>query len=409
MVSPKLCIRCKGKLLCGLKSCPILEKHDFIERTPALKGTSFSGNSPPSIFVSWKGYPKVSIAPLSPPFLEDTSLLDMPERWFGLPQEKIISMRQQLIRPRKSVNAAAASNPSYDLIEIQELSMAVDPVAVGIDLKKKISTDFSFDEGVAPMGPSAPLKSFSLEENPHIPKKIDYLVSDTNVKSQTALMELYDSGIEISRLHKLLSAGTLGVKKNRRLVPTRWAITAVDNNISKEIINENVKGFQQINEFELFHSNYLDNNFWILLIPGSWAFEQIECWLPGGTWAVNASAPILSQDFEFYGGMKGYASNVEGAYYAARLAVAEYLTLRKRQAACIVFREIGSDYKIPLGVWQIRENVRNAFYKKPLSFSSLSLALTFLSKKLKVSIKDYEKQSKLIDYLKNQKTLAQWS
>ncbi len=409
MISPKLCIKCKGKLLCGLKSCPILEKQNFFKSSAnTIKGTNFSGNSPPSVFVGWKSYPKVSIAPLSPPILNDTSLLDSPERWFGLPQERIISMRQQLIRPNKMIDATEASNPSYGLVEIQELAMSSEPVTVNIDLSKKLSPNLLFDEGVAPMGPVGFLKKFSLEGNPKIPKKVDYLVSDTNAKSKTAMLELYSSGIPVNSLHKLLSAGTLGVKKKRKLVPTRWAITAVDSNISGEIIDEKVKGFQQISEFMLFHSNYLDNDFWVLLVPGSWAFEQLECWLPGGSWAVNAKSFTIIQDHEFYGGRKTYASNTEGAYYAARLAVAEYLALKKRQAAVIVFREIGKDYKVPLGVWQIRENVRHALQGKPLSFSSLSLSLSFLSRKLKIPMRDYNKTSRLLDHLKHQRTLSQW-
>ncbi len=409
MISPKLCIRCKGKLLCGLQRCPILEKHAFFKKADSpIKGTSFTGNSPPSVFVSWKNYPSISIAPLSPPIVEDTSLFDAPEKWFGLSQERIIEMRQQLIRPNKRVQAGEARNPSYSLIEMQELAMSLDSVLISVDLRRRLFPRLSFDEGVAPMGPSGLLKEFSLQENPKIPPKIDYLVSDTNAKAQTALMELYNSGIAVSSLHKLLSAGTLGVKKNRKLVPTRWSITAVDSNISKELIEEKIMGFQQLAEFQLFHSNYLDNNFWVLLLPSSWAFEQLECWLPGGSWAVNASSATIIQDHEFYAGRKSYASNVEGAYYAARLAVAEHLVERKRQAACIIFREIGSNYVLPLGVWQIRENVRNALQQKPLSFSSLSLTLAFLSKKLKVPIKKYEKESKLIDYFRNQKTIKNW-
>jgi hypothetical protein len=407
MISPKLCIRCKGKLLCGLKTCPILEKQNFFKGADSLvKGTSFSGNSPPSVFVSWKNYPKINIAPLSPPTLEDTAIMDSPEKWFGLPQERIVSMRQQLIRPNKSIFATEASNPSYELIEIQELAMSSSPVTVNVDLKKKISPNISFDQGVAPMGPVGLLKKFSVEDNPSIPQKVDYLVSDTDAKSQTALMELYGAGIPVSYLHKILSAGTLGVKKNRRLVPTRWSITAVDSNISKELVNEKVKHFQQIGEFQLFHSNYLDNDFWVLLIPGSWAFEQLECWLPGGSWAANASTATIIQDHEFYSGRTTYASNTEGAYYAARLAVAEHLVSKNRQAAAIVFREIGSDYKIPLGVWQIRENVRHALQQKFLSFSSIQLALSFLSKKLKIPIKDYHKESKLLDHFKHQRRLS---
>ncbi|MDO8624526.1 MAG: hypothetical protein Q7R47_00430, partial [Candidatus Diapherotrites archaeon] len=47
--------------------------------------------------------------------------------------------------------------------------------------------------------------------NPKIPKKADYLSSDTAVKSNTAVRELYDDGLPVHYLYKILSAGTLGV------------------------------------------------------------------------------------------------------------------------------------------------------------------------------------------------------
>jgi hypothetical protein len=410
MISPKLCIKCKGKLLCGLSYCPILKKHSTQNRVVSnIRGKEFVGSSPPSLFVSWNNYPKVEIAPLSPTEVMDSSLFDTPEEWFGLPQEQIISFREQLLRSNKPVNVNEASNPSYDLAEMQELVMTTKPTAIGITLKKRPLPSLSFHESIAPHGPSGELLKMGFEENPSIPKKIDYAVSDTDLKSQEAIMRLYDYGFNVSRLYKLLSAGTLGIGKNRRLVPTRWSITAVDSNISKELVEEKVKGFQEISQCELYHSNYLDNDFWVLLLPKPWSFEQLEAWLPGGTWAANAKQAHIIQDHELYRGRTKYASNVEGAYYSARLAVAEHLVKRKRQAAAIVFREIGSGYEIPLGVWQIRENVRNALNQKPLTFSTLSLSLAFLGRKLRIPVQRYKRESRLLDFLEKQKTIRDFA
>ncbi|MCX6799137.1 MAG: Nre family DNA repair protein [Candidatus Diapherotrites archaeon] len=407
MISAEQCIRCKGRFFCGMRTCPILEKFEMQKSVVAnIVGDSFTGSSPPGLFVGWHGYPKVSIGPLSPTEVCDSLLLDMPERWFGLPPEQIISFRQRLVRGSKSIDATAAAKPSYELAEMQELVMSIAPTAIEVKLKGKPSPRLSFHESIAPIGPSAPLASMSLQENPSVPRKIDSAVSDTDLKANDALLRLYDAGFPVSTLHKLLSAGTLGVGKNRRLVPTRWSITAVDSNISEALVEEKVKQFPQISEVQLFHSNYLDNDFWVLLVPSAWAFEQLECWLPGASWALNATQAHLVHDHEFYGGRTTYASNVEGAYYSARLAVAEFLAKEKRQAAAIVFREIGEGYQIPLGVWQIRENVRNALGKQPLRFGSLALALEFLRKKLRVPMERYKKESTLIDALLHQKRIT---
>ncbi|MDP2973828.1 MAG: Nre family DNA repair protein [Candidatus Diapherotrites archaeon] len=410
MISPELCIRCKGKLLCGLSYCQILRKYGEQSRVVAeIKGNRFTGSSPPSIFVSWGNYPNVQIAPLSPTTVMDSSLFDSPEKWFGLPPEQIVSFREQLLRSNKRINVNAASKPSYDLFEMQQLVMAAKPTAIDVQLERKPVPFLSFHESVAPLGPSAPLVEMHLEENPKINRKVDKAVADTDLKANDALFFLYDAGFPISTLQKLLSAGTLGIGKNRKFVPTRWSIVATDSNISQHLVEEKVKQHQQISEFQLFHSNYLDNDFWVLLAPSVWGFEQLECWLPGATWAQNAKEASITQDHEFFEGRKDYASNVEGAYYSARLAVAEHLAAKKRQAAAIVFREIGEGYSIPLGVWQIRENVRNALQQKPISFSSLPLALSFLSKKLRIPIRRYKKESALLDRLLHQRTLPQFS
>ncbi len=394
MISPKQCIKCKGKLLCGLSYCPILEKHSVHKRiTSQIKGKNFSSNSPPGLFVSWHSFPKVLVAPLSSPLLEgNTEMLDLPEKWFGLPAKRIIEFRESLLRSTKKISASEASNPGTELQSIQELTLSSTPLQVEISLLKKPSLEMSFNNTIAPLGPKAPLKKLSLSENPKIPKKVDYLVSDIDVKASTAVLELFNAGFPVSFLYKILSAGTLGVQKARRIVPTRWAITAIDSTVSKALIEEKIKFFKQIGEIQLFHSNYLDNSFYVLLYPSEWSFEQLECYLPGSSWALQAKEHHIIQDHEFYGGRKNYASNVEGAYYAARLAVAEHLLEKKRQASAIVFREIGPGYNIPLGVWQVRENVRNALKQKPLVFFDFG--------------EQYEKESKLIDKLKHQKKLS---
>jgi len=349
----------------------------------------------------------VEIAPLSPTEVFDSGMLDAPEKWFGLPQEDIIGYRQQLLRSNKRVDVQDAAKPSYELVEMQELVMANDPTAIDVKLKKAPKPSLSFHESAAPHGPSAPLIKMRLDENPSIPKKIDKVVSDIDLKSSEGLVYLYETGFPVSRLSKLLSAGTMGIGKNRKFTPTRWSLVATDDTISKALIDE-IKNFQQLGEVQLFSSNYLGNRFFILLIPGAWAFENLETWIPGSVWyqEKDANKIYIVQDHEFYSGRKTYASNIEGAYYAARLSVCEHLQKIRRQATALVFREITPEYQLGLGVWIIRETAKNALSKKPLAFSSLSLALAFVERKLQTPFKLWKRQSKLLDFLQNQKRLS---
>ncbi|MDD5148254.1 MAG: hypothetical protein PHH08_02205, partial [Candidatus ainarchaeum sp.] len=231
MLDSSLCIKCKGKLLCGLSKCPVLEKYSALRRTTSqISGKEFSGSSPPSVFVSWKNYPNVSIAPLAPPVIgEKNFFLDAPEKWFGLPLEKIVSMREQLIQSNTKISVETAANPTRELASLQEIAMSIKPVDLEVELKHKPIPRLSFHESIAPIGPIGELEKFSLISNPNIPQKIDYLVSDTAVKSNTAVLELYDAGFPVSTLSKLLSAGLLGIKKNRKFVPTRWSLTSIDD------------------------------------------------------------------------------------------------------------------------------------------------------------------------------------
>ncbi|MDD5163829.1 MAG: Nre family DNA repair protein [Candidatus ainarchaeum sp.] len=410
MLNSSLCIRCKGKLLCGLSKCPVLEKYNSLRKTTAqISGKEFSGSSPPSIFVSWKNYPNVSIAPLAPPVIDEKNFFfDAPEQWFGMRLEKIVSMREQLIQSNSRISVEEAANPSRELGALQEIAMSIKPVDLEVELKHRPIPRLSFHESIAPIGPIGELEKFSMISNPSIPQKIDYLVSDIDAKSTVAMQELYSSGFAVSTIYKLLSAGVLGVKKNRRLVPTRFAITAIDDNLGKDLI-EKIKEFPKISEFQLFHSNYLDNDFWVLLIPSAWSFENLECWLPGGVWTEKAKKFHIVQDHEFYNGRKTYASNITGAYYSARLGVLEHLAKEKKQASAVVFREIGQGYSQPLGVWLIRQTVREAFSKKPLIFYESGMVLEYLKRKLKVPIKFWVKQSVLFDTLFHQKTLRDFT
>jgi len=49
-------------------------------------------------------------------------------------------------------------------------------------------------------------------------------------------------------IRRIFSAGLLSQKSNRRFVPTRWSITAVDDIFSKALIKE-IKKFQEIDDF----------------------------------------------------------------------------------------------------------------------------------------------------------------
>jgi hypothetical protein len=51
---------------------------------------------------------------------------------------------------------------------------------------------------------------------------------------------------------------------------------------------------------------------------------------------------------------------------------------------------------MPVGVWQVRENVRNAMRHKPLIFNTLNEALQRIANQFSIQLKIWIKESQLI-------------
>ena len=83
----------------------------------------------------------------------------------------------------------------------------------------------------APTGPNGSLIKAKITSNSKIHTKVDKVVSDIDLKSVDAMVYLHKNDFDENFLSKILSIGTLGIKKNRKLVPTRWGITAVDDTL----------------------------------------------------------------------------------------------------------------------------------------------------------------------------------
>ncbi len=423
-----ICLRCKGaRLLCGKKSCPILLKKSVLkslvpfEFDKTMRDVEVFGASPPGFFVGRFNYPKVYIGPLVPYqdfkldlVINDNYILDAPELWFGKQMAEIVKYRSCLIRNNfiTNVRIGRTSRKNTPPLKIQklldtsqELAMAARPVDTETKLEK-MNLRMMMDNHAPPIGPTGITEKITITENVKIHPKVDYCVSDTDLKATDAISEyLYFKGhVPQSTIKRVFSAGLIGQKKNRRLVPTRWSITAVDDIISKALIKE-IKKFPEINDYRIFESSYLDNHFRILLFPGKFTYEMNEVWAAKSLWNPTSN-PQIATDFEFYKGRKNYASNITGAYYAARKEVCEYLYKIGRQARVLIFREVRGGYVVPLGVWVIRETVKNAMENiNPLIIDNFNDSIKKMAEGMMVDFKHWKKSSKLINFIKTQKTI----
>ena len=226
-----------------------------------------------------------------------------------------------------------------------------------------------------------------LEDNPKVPKAVDKATSDTDLKAVGGIMEMFEGGVHQQQMTRLLSVGLLGEQRNRRLVPTKWSITAVDDIVGKEL-HKQVLRLPWINDYWVFVDHALGNTVALLFLPSGWQFEAMESWLGG------LNPPIIT-DNEWFRGRKDYASSVVGAYYATRLPALQHLRKIGRQAGVIVFMEIDPQLWVPLGVWRFREIARRALQSHPKKFSSLDEALNEIGKHLRNPIERWLKASNL--------------
>lgn len=341
-MDPDLCIKCRGiKLLCGLDRCPYI---DYSYLMPKISN-EYKGISPPDIFVGHHGYPKVLITALS-------SNGEVPLNLFPMDLDSILRYRGSLYR----VGEVQRVDKGSKLIEkIQEISLS--EIKLGIDAEYyKVIGDFTIDHIHTPLGPRLYAKRIDLVENPIVPNIVERVYGDYDFKADKAIYYLYKNNLPYEYLRRLFSAGILGLKVERRIVPTRWAITAVDDIIGKKLIDE-IKQNEDLDSPIYAHGNYMWNDFFILIMPGEWGFEMIENWYGRNLFSREM---VEKGDYETFFGRRGYASNVTGAYYAARLGILEYLKSIGKRGSAIVYRVIGMEYRIPLGVWIIRETVREA-------------------------------------------------
>ncbi|WP_333787100.1 Nre family DNA repair protein [Methanomethylovorans sp.] len=403
-MSHNQCVQCKGRGFCGRPVCPILEKFKSIESSVITsKGaTSIFGASPPAVFIGRHDYPSVMSGPMVPPGMggDESSILEDPKQLLSMGIGDIIAARSRLVRAGARMHVKDAADPKDPLLlKSQELALSITPVDTEAWFNKPLSNRLKFDSVMTPMGPSGDLKDLDITENPHVPKKVDYLVYDDDALAKDAVSELISSNISQDHITRLLSIGLLG--KERKLVPTRWSITAVDDMLGKDLLHS-VRDHPQISDIMLFSGGAFGNHFEILLIPRVFSYELIEIWMPRAVWSGDST--WIGADGEGMDGKKGYSS-LAGGYYAARLGALEYLNGISRQATVFMVREITPDYWAPLGVWVVREAARNALQNPPQRFESIGAALADMSSRLQTPIEAWGPKASLIRELKCQRTL----
>ncbi|MDX1532990.1 MAG: Nre family DNA repair protein [Nitrosopumilaceae archaeon] len=352
---------------------------------------NISGSSPPSVFVGSYSYPKVNVGPMVPPIHGDTTLLDSPEKWIGKTLEDIVNYRLNLVR---GIQKVSVNNPTGRYIEnLQDVAMSTRPTDSDIQFEKPTAPITLIDGHSAPFGPIGEIKKAKFSNAP-AERQIEKVYYDKDLKASDAVLKLYNNGIDISKIQKCFSIGMMGHK--RKLVPTRWSITATDDIISQSLIDQ-ILDAPKIDSHKVFFFEHMGNLFSVILFPHRWLYEMTEAWYSNGVLGFGS-------DHEDARGIN-HPPAIAGAYYAAKLAVGEYLVKNKIQAGVLILREIRPEYAIPVGVWQIREGVRAAMKERPIITESFEHSLNVACKPLSISKQEWLSKGVILKLMK-QKTLS---
>jgi hypothetical protein len=331
--------------------------------------------------------------------------MDTPELWGGMSIDEIVDFRFQLVRGKYLTNI---KNFDGKIIErTREIALAEESPEAEVEFKSKPAGRIILNDEVQPFGPSASMIKLDVGSY-RFDSKVEKAFYDTDLKAKEAVINLYNDKVLVSKIQKAFSVGAFGLERNRKFVPTRFSITAVDSTISEHLM-EKVKSYPLTNEYLIYEDIYLGNRWIILMIPREWCYEMVEAWYPKTVWNPNGKETVMFSDYEFYDGRKDYAS-IGGCYYSGRLAVSEQLNKDGRQSGVVILREAHPEYIMPMGVFVVREGVRKTLKNEPLRFNSLKESLNYISKKLEIPRKEWIKhsvvlrdtlhQKRIIDFIK---------
>lgn len=349
-------------------------------------GRELEGSTPPSIFIGSWNYPKVYAGPMIAPLQGDTAIMDTPESW--IPQDKsqddIIGYRMNLVRGKQRVGVEDLENNFVE--KLRDISLASASIGSEAEFGSK-PRGLSFSEESTPHGPSALIQKFDID-NVKWDHQLEKVYYDDDLRAADALTNLHSKGVPFSRVQKAFSIGAMGVGRKRRLVPTKWSITACDSTIADSLLHD-VRYYDILDVHRVYEFKSLNNYYVVILLPTEWQYEWMEAFLH-----VLGKEELIFSDHEYNAGKKGY-SIVGGCYYTCKMAVLEALVREKIQAGVIVLREAYNGY-VPLGVFNVRENVRNAMTQPAREFEDMKKALDYVSTKLKLPVEHFIKQSTLL-------------
>ncbi len=353
----------------------------------------------PGVFVSRFNYPNVNagfVVPIDSD--KDSFKFDSPKFWFenNVSLNNILEYRINTFNFSSDVNVKFFSkSKNLELLQLSTISRK--PSFLNVNFSKyKIL--FKPHREIVPFGGSAVLKKVSENENIKLEKHASKVFYDVDFKAEDAVLYLnkfYDE----HNIINMFSSAVLGVKEQRKFVPTRWSITAVDSIISKNFSGK-IKSFDNYDFNLLFFDSegYMGNFYYVIVFKGPLMYELFE---------VDLDNNQVWYDYELTFGRNSYPDSTVGGYFASKNSIVKKLFDLNIKGSILVFRII-KGYNVPLGVWVVRKAVEKVMDNK-VEFEDKNVLLRFVVSHVKkyfgFDISSFVKKSKVLDFLDKQKSL----
>lgn len=351
-----------------------------------MAGKEIDGSSPPSVFIGSWNYPHVYAGPMITHEHGDTAIMDTPESWIPRQksQQEIIGYRLNLVRGKRMVHATDLDSGFIE--KLQNISLSDTSVeSEAVFTSPPAGTSFS--EEHTPFGASAGIETFETETTKW-DRELEKVYYDTDLRASEAIIGLHRKGVLFSSIQKAFSTGTMGREKNRRLVPTRWSITACDTTLGNNLL-AGVRKNPVIDTWRVHEFSSLNNHYAVILMPTGWEYEWSEAFLH-----VMGNEELVFSDHEGHAGKPVYSS-LGGCFYTCRMAVLEALARQQKQAGAIVLREATRGY-VPMGVFNVRENVRGAMNQPAKEFEEIKSVLAHVGRTFTLPVRKFIEQSVLL-------------
>jgi hypothetical protein len=363
------CIFCKSPMH-DYRSCPVSYQLAKRQEIKAGMKQSFFGQSP-NVFIGRHGYPRIRVGILGTEHYEGN---DAPAQWSkdATPIPEIVRLRSALINSHFTTHITSMQDRLRDLAG--EISLAKRPVDVEIDLAKKPQFRINFDTHAQPHGPAVELARARITENVPIDTRLERAADAQDLHAADAVATLTGKGVDEHAIVKAFSMGNFGIPLERKLVPTRWSITAVDDIRGKQLL-ERVRTLPA-GDCVAYVGGHYGNHYLLCFFDDVWQYELFEQHVPKG----HTGNIVYETDHESFAGRSAYVEETAGGYYAARIGILEHLMAQRRQSAVLAIRIITEEYTAPLGVWVVRDAVRKALATEPIRFPDRDAMLAFAKK-----------------------------